>query len=159
MKKLLLFITLITTQFITQAQDKGAAPNVNDTKYTRIIDGVVSTEKYTEPKYDVKLLDEKEEVKLKLHYHKHVMLINTQNTPIEDYIFVQNRAKYMNNNTLPQYVKVPIALNGKLLSQSDRKKMLPDVDIKKIKRIVYVNRASAQHKYANVPMGVMEVFY
>ena len=153
MKKLLFVAALLATQTMTYGQ----SADVNDKTHTRIIDGVVSTAKYEGAAPEVKMLSEKEEVKLKLHYDKHVMLVNSKNYPIEDYIFVQNRDKYI-NHTLPDYVKLPIAINGKLLSQEERKKVLPGLEGKKVKRIVLVNRASAQHKYANVPFGVIEIF-
>jgi len=158
MKKLLLVVILFGTQIIAHAQDKAATIDVNDKKYTRIIDGVVTPDKYTytEAKHEIKLLTEKEEVKLKIHYAKHVMLINTANYPIEDYIFVQNRSKYLNTD-LPAYIKLPISLNGKLLSQEDRKKILPGLDSKKVKRITFLNRTSAQNKYHSTPFGVIEI--
>jgi hypothetical protein len=170
--KLILTGLMLITSFFIKAQEIPAnslvvidlpehsrMANVKDTSYTRILDGL-----YIPPNYqvmeafrEVAYVGNMEDVKLlKVKSAKPLMLISTRNYEIEPLIDSLLSARKLGPD-YPSYVKLPLSLNGKILTYSDRQKLLPALKLVDIKAVKYLDPEETKKKYKETPFGLIEI--
>jgi len=144
---------------IIDLPDHSRMANVKDTNYTRILDGLYISKNYpvTEAFREVAYVGNPEDVKmLGLKTEKPLMLINTKKFPVETAIDSMLEVKKQ-GPSFPSYVKLPLVLNGKLLTYEERQQILPRLRLTDIREVRYLNAEAAQKSYPETPFGLIEL--
>jgi len=139
--------------------DHSRMANVQDTNYTRVLDGLYIPTRYpvTESFREVAYVGNMEDVKLlKVNSVKPLMLISSKNFPVEALIDSVLEA-HKQAPDYPSYVKLPFVLNGKVLEYAERQKLLPKLSFSSLTGVKYLTPEETRKKYEDTPFGIVEL--
>jgi hypothetical protein len=139
--------------------DHSRMANVKDTTYTRILDGIYIPTSYpvTESFREVAYVGNMEDVKLLgVKSAKPLMLINTKNFDIEVSIDSLLAAQKKGPD-YPSYVKLPLALNGKVMTHAEKQKILPGLKVAGLTSVRYLDPVETKKKYTDTPFGLIDL--
>ncbi|NLR82477.1 hypothetical protein [Chitinophaga eiseniae] len=137
--------------------------NFNDRNFIRLIDGLVDSSEFAGKVNDwKKIRDEDFNKELNLEpATKPVFIINTSNTPFEDYIYDAFNYDFLYNkvNGKSYYTKKPIMINGILISGARIKSIAMNSQTKSsIQDISYIQPSKLDLKTrAIAPFGVISI--
>lgn len=135
--------------------------NLNDTTYMRILNGIVINNDYLIKDFDrVTYIRVKEDiVHLELTTDKPVMIIEIETSDIENKIdsILYSRPDFIKDYKYPLDIQLPISINGKLLSNDEKKYSLSKITLSQVKRVEYWDNKSAEVNRSITPFGVINL--
>ena len=84
------------------------------------------------------------------------MLINTKKFDIEVSIDSLLAAQKKGPD-YPSYVKLPLALNGKVLTHAEKQRILPGLKLSRLSSVKYLDPTETRKKYADIPFGLIDL--
>ncbi|UKJ07497.1 hypothetical protein [Solitalea lacus] len=134
---------------------------VNDTSYLRIFNGIIIKNNYSIKNFErIKCITDKEEiVRLGIYTDKPVMIIESDKSNMESKIdsILYSRPDFIASYKYNLDIRLPISINGQLLTNKEKEATLAKLEMSQIKNIEYIDNKRAMKKHGVTPFGVINL--
>lgn len=131
----------------------------NDSTFMRILNGRIITNDHNVSGAErIHIIREQNDInELGIKSNKPIMLLYFQSSNLKAKIdsALYSQPEFMKQFNLPLDIKLPLSLNGKLLTMEEEDRLSSNVKFSEIKDLKYINPKKA--KYLSAPFGVINV--
>ena len=168
MKKSLFLSLFVFSCFNLFAQDqnvvlqanRSSSININDTTYTRILNGIVVDNNYRIKGFEgVKVKTKEDSKALGFAGNKSVMIITLEVPEIEHQVdsILYSRRDFIKDYKYPLEIRLPISIGNKLVSQDEKEHLFSKLTLKDIVKIEYLSRQNPKVNHKLTPFGVINL--
>jgi hypothetical protein len=134
--------------------------NVNDTTYLRVLNGVVINNDYRINNFERVSIKAKDDVtRLAITGNKPLMMIELEVPEVEHQIdsVLYSRPNFIKDYKYPLYVRLPISINNKLVTNDEKENLLSKLTLKDILKIEYLDHQNPKVNRRVTPFGVINL--
>lgn len=135
--------------------------NPNDTSLVRIYDGVIVPNDFRITDFDrISKIQNKEDLDLLgFSPDKPILIIEFEQNDIEYKIdsVLYNRKDFISAFKFPLDIQLPLSMNNKVLTDKEKKELLPKLTLNRIKKIEYIDDKKSMKANGITPFGMIEL--